>query len=141
MNNVISSKRKTIYGVPQGSILGPILFLTYINDLNKVLKYCRCKMFADDTIIYYSSSDSIEIENKINYDLNNLATWLKSNTISLNVPKTKFMLVKGVQASMPNVNCNIKIENEKIENVNVIKYLGIMIDKHLNFREHIDYII
>jgi len=140
-NNVTSSKRKTIYGVPQGSILGPILFLIYINDLNKVLKYCKCKMFADDTIIYYSSSDSIEIENKINYDLNNLAIWLKSNTISLNVSKTKFMLVRGVQASMPNVNCNIKIENEKIENVNVIKYLGVMIDKHLNFREHIGYII
>lgn len=97
-NNVTSSKRKTKYGVPQGSILGPILFLIYINDLEKVLKYCKCKMFADDTIIYYSSSNSVEIESKVNCDLINLSIWLKDNMISLNVEKTKFMLVRGVRA-------------------------------------------
>lgn len=140
-NNVTSSKRKTKYGVPQGSILGPILFLIYINDLKKVLKYCKCKMFADDTIIYYSSSNSMEIENKINYDLNNLSIWLKENMISLNVKKTKFMLVRGVRASMTNEDCDIKIENEHMESVGVIKYLGVMIDKHLNFKDHVNYII
>lgn len=139
-NNVTSSKRKTKYGVPQGSILGPILFLIYINDLKGELKYCKCKMFADDTIIYYSSSDSIEIVNKINYDLSKLSIWFKNN-ISLNVSKTKFMLVRGVRASVPKIICDIKIENSKIENVDEIKYLGVIIDKHLNFKEHVKYII
>lgn len=140
-NNVTSSKRKTEYGVPQGSILGPILFLIYINDLKGVLKYCRCKMFADDTIVYYSSSNSIEIENKINHDLNNLVLWLKNNMISLNITKTKFMIVIEVRNSVPNENYDIKIENSKIETVDVLKYLGIMINKHLNFREHVKYVI
>lgn len=140
-NSTVSSKMKTEFGVPQGSILGPILFLLYINDLKKVLKTCDCRMFADDTIIYYSSKNSYEIEKNINKDLINLTQWLKDNMISLNVAKTKFVLIRGVRTFVPEVPCEILIGENKIECVDVIKYLGVMIDKHLNFREHVNYLI
>ena len=79
-------------GVPQGSILGPLLFLIYINDLSNV---CKCTMpilFADDSNIFASSDDIQLLKSQINEDLNNIAIWLKVNKLSLNIKKTNFMI-------------------------------------------------
>ena len=73
------------YGVPQGSVLGPLLFLLYINDLSKSIKFCTTHHFADDTNLLYIDKSLKKIQKYVNYDLKFLCKWLKANKISLNV--------------------------------------------------------
>ncbi|XP_046750156.1 uncharacterized protein LOC124413536 [Diprion similis] len=111
-NNIMSKKRVTKHGVPQGSVLGPILFVLYINDIVNQLEYCKCKMFADDTVIYVSGNDECEIERKLNDDLKNISRWLYKNGLRLNTNKTKFMIIHDYRKPHRINNCDIK-ENVK----------------------------
>ena len=80
-------------GVPQGSCLGPLLFLIYINDLPRALKISKMSMFADDTCLYHQSGDISLLNEAINEDLTHVDNWLKGNKLSLNVMKTHSMLI------------------------------------------------
>ena len=80
-------------GVPQGTILGPLLFLIYINDLPNCLTSCQPRMYADDTYITYADVDVNSIQLNLNHDLGNLNKWLISNKLALNTAKTEFMLI------------------------------------------------
>ena len=84
-----------MFGVPQDSILGPLLFLIYINDLSKAIIFSSVHHFADDTNILYVSSSLKDINKKINHDLSNLVQWLRTNKISLNVGKTEIVIFKS----------------------------------------------
>ena len=137
--NVISMTKDTMHGVPQGSVLGPILFILYINDIVKTVKYSTCKLFADDTIIYVSGRDASEIERMLNYDLNNIGKWLDGNSMKLNTTKTKFMLIHDPRKLSMMKCCNIEINGEYLEEVRELKYLGIIIDNNLQFNSHADY--
>ena len=89
----ISSTQVIQTGVPQGSVLGPLLFLLYVNDLNKSIKNSRAYHFADDTNILLSN-ESLEppLAKKMNQDLKNLSQWLKARKLSLNVKKTELII-------------------------------------------------
>ena len=88
------SSTKNIYcGVPQGSILGPLFFLLYINDLPKCLLETKPRLFADDTNLTASGESIYQLEAVVNSDLENLSKWLIANKLSLNVAKTEFMLI------------------------------------------------
>ena len=91
-NGICSSTKDVKCGVPQGSILGPMLFLMYINDLCSIYKYTTPILFADDTNLFSSGKDLKVIENRANDELSNISEWLKVNKLSLNINKTHYMI-------------------------------------------------
>ena len=121
------------HGVPQGSVLGPLLFLIYINDLTSAIKYCRVQHFADDTNLLISDGSPKQIQKYINLDLRNLCKWLRANKLSLNTSKTELLVFKH-----PNkiYDFKIKMNGKKLYPSKFVKYLGVLIDSQLNFSYH-----
>ena len=101
VNGQMSDFRTLSCGIPQGTIIGPLLFLIYINDLPNCLDFSDTKMYADDTNLTVASPSSHEIEQKLNKDLENIGQWLKANRLSLNTTKTEFLLVKLPDRDLP----------------------------------------
>ena len=92
VNGVVSDSQTIMFGVPQGSVLGPLLFIMYINDLPHVIRFCNIELYADDTLLYFASSNVSSIETNLTTDLENVINWLHSNFLILNLRKTKIML-------------------------------------------------
>ncbi|CAL1671997.1 unnamed protein product [Lasius platythorax] len=140
-NGILSPPVNVDVGVPQGSVLGPLLFLLYINDITEVIKdTCEIKLFADDAIIYTAGYSSKEISDKLNEKMKKIEKWLKINRLKLNIDKTKVMLLRGVRKKVMEENFRVIMQNKMLEVVSEIKYLGVIIDKNLNFSAHVDYI-
>ena len=123
----------TTMGVPQGSTLGPILFILYINDMKNCLNSLNLIHFADDSTLYIDYNKNFDITSTINSDLNSIYTWLSANKLFLNVDKTKYLIVNN-RDSPPNLP--ICIGNSFIERTDTHKFLGVHIDDRLNFRIH-----
>ena len=128
-------------GVPQGSCLGPLLFLLYINDLPQAVKNSKVAMYADDTSISYRSDDIHKLQEAMNKDLTTVAEWLKGNKLSLNVAMTKAMAISTKQKERSltrnKEELTLKIQEEPIDNVLITKYLGIQVDRNLDWKDHI----
>lgn len=145
INNEKSDEIVNDFGVPQGSILGPLLFIIYINDMHEVASNVSINLFADDTLVYFSGTNVKDVVNKLNNDLLKITEWLKCNKLKLNADKTKAMviakssIVRNRVINELNVH-GICIENDNIEFVNEFKYLGVMLDQYLNFDKHVNYI-
>ena len=139
INNSTSRARPVTVGVPQGSILGPLLFLIFINDLPQCRNNYKSILYADDTLLYYSAKSTTELEAKINTDLQSLSHWLNNNLLTLNYEKTKFMIFTNRKQSF--INVNITIQNEKVSKEKSIKYPGVTFSEDLSWHEHIDKMI
>lgn len=141
-NNKYSKLMAVDHGVPQGSVLGPLLFVLYINDITEVCPIgSNVKLFADDTMIYVTGECSEEINKKMNDVFHKIENWMNLNKLKLNAEKTKYMIVRS---SRKEVKGQIKIvcmNGVVLERVEVIKYLGVMIDSRLTFAEHCDYML
>ena len=124
-----------ICGVPQGSILGPTLFILYINDICNVSHLVKFILFADDTNVFCAGDNKLELECMLNRELAKLCKWFAVNKLSLNLSKTSYMLFRN---RPPDVDFNVFIEHERINRVHVTKFLGIYIDDKLNWKYHIN---
>ena len=135
--NQIRSKEMLMQtGVPQKSILGPILFLLYINDIENCSKLLSFVLFADDTNIFYSSNCLKTINEVIQTEINKVSEWLNVNKLSLNITKTKFILFRSSNKK-PKYDVKITINDKNIERVKNTNFLGIIIDECLTWNEHI----
>ena len=136
--SVASQQNSILCGVPQGSILGPLLFLIYVNDIVKCCNNCTPVLFADDTNLIFSHKNLNQLYVQTNIELNNICNWFKCNKLSINIEKTKFLLFKPQSRALSqNSTLTIEIDGKQIEQVSEIKFLGVYIDQQLSWKFHI----
>ena len=125
------------YGVPQGSVLGPLLFLIYINDLHKAINYSKTRHFADDTNLIIKGKSPKKLQKQLNLDLRSLCNWLKANKISLNASKTELLIFRHPNKKF-DFDFRLKIDGKRLISSKYVKYLGVLIDEHLNWTFHLN---
>lgn len=126
------------FGLPQGSNLGPLLFLIYINDIFGLKLNGILTLYADDAVLVYIDNNIDTLRNKVQSDLNTIASWLLHNKLTLNSSKTKYMLIKPSYTQMQSENFELRIDNNPIERVSTFKYLGLLIQDNLKWNEHVN---
>ena len=139
--NVSSDKQPIEYGTPQGSILGPLLFLIYINDITFATNFVKFVIFADDTNIFYSSNDIRSVYLTMNAELRLIHRWLLCNKLTLNIGKTKYMIFHRQRKRLQPCRAKIRIGTNEIERVYEIKFLGMMLDEHLLYKSHVNLVL
>ena len=141
LNGVLSDPLLMNSGVPQGSILGPLLFICYINDLPNCLHDGSAYIYADDTAILVKGASVTDINEKLESELINVCKWFDANKMSVNSAKTNTMLLCGSRSKHRGGIIDLTApgnNNVNLEQVSHTKYLGVEIDEHLSFTHHID---
>lgn len=135
-NSCFSKNLQINCGVPQGSILGPLLFLLYINDLPNVSDIIYSILFADDTNFFIEGKNINSLIDTMNTEMDKVIIWMRANKLSLNIDKTKYMIFK-TQKKLLNITTDLVINNSIITKVPTIKFLGIILDENLKWNDHI----
>ena len=135
--NITSNLRNVNIGVPQGSILGPLLFILYINDFPDVCREASTLLYADDTAIFFQSSNADELQSMLDSYLPLISKWFIINKLSLNTNKTFFQLYN---VSERTINIKVKLNDNDIKHSDTVRYLGMFIDTNLKWKSHINHI-
>ncbi len=132
-------------GVPQGSVLGPLLYLIYVNDIANCTK-ANILSFADDTTLYISDQDPNELFRRANFEMNNLFKWFCANKLSLNPVKTKYIIIHPPQMKMDMSQLTLKVNGVELKQIGnnedeiSSKFLGVHFDEHLTWKNHINHV-
>ena len=137
VNGSTSSPLPISCGVPQGSVLGPLFFLVYVNDIQTAVVDCRIKLYADDSVLYQSGVNALEASTKLQKSLDTFCLWCDVNKLTINTKKTKLM-VFGSRSKVKKANhVKIYMKGDTLQKVPTFKYLGLILDPTLNFNHHI----
>ena len=136
VNNVISEVKSIDSGVPQGSVLGPILYLIYVNELPNISDQFSTCLFADDTTLIFKNSSKYGLFNQADYGVNLFFNWCCANRLSINISKTKMMLFSNILTPLD--IADVFMNNIKIDYASSTSFLGVTIDDKLKFNLHIN---
>ena len=138
VNNSDSSMTKITYGVPQGSILGPLLFIIYINDIPEISTIAKFILYADDVNIIVTANTIEEVYNQIVSLIDNLEDWVHCNGLTLKLKKTKYLIFSRSKVALP---CPLNISQTPIERKTETRFLGVIVDESLNWSRHVKTVI
>ena len=140
VNGYVSNQENVICGIPQGSTVGPLMYIIYVNDIISSIRCCKYYMYADDTIIY-TSGMLPECTNRLTQDLTTFKHWCNMNKLTLNVKKTKYTIF-GLRSKTRNLRDHtLYMDDIQIDRVPSHKYLGITLDANLTYNRHLENII
>jgi hypothetical protein len=139
LNGASSTMCQVVCGVPQGSVLGPLLFILYINDIPNCSKILKFILFADDTNLFYCNKSLTELESVMNVELSKLSMWFRANKLSLNAAKTNFILF-GFKRIPCNANLKLTFDGNVLERTAHTKFLGVYFDEKLTWSYHLNHI-
>ena len=140
-NNSTSDQLPVTCSVPQGSVLGPLFFLVFINDLDRALTNCNLKLYADDSVIYVSGLDVNDAVAQLQTNLDKFSKWCRVNKLTINTKKPKLMVFGSRSKVKRAKNIKIKLAGDRLKKVPTYKYLGLVLDSTLNYNHHISYVI
>lgn len=132
-----SSPKIVSHGVPQGSVLGPLLFILFINDMHNSVVHSKVHHYADDTNLLLTSNSLKTINRQVNHDLSLISHWLKANKISLNTTKTEIIVFRPKQKQITK-HLNFRINGQKINTCSSVKYLGVILQENLEWNLHLN---
>ena len=130
VNGHVSDSLSITCDVPQGSVLRPLLFLIYVNDLSSISKILEFYLFADDTSIYFESDNLLTLQKIVNRELRKVKKWLETNRLALNISKTNYVIFCS-STTVINEFIRIKVGSKTINQVNYVKYLSVLVDSSL----------
>ena len=140
-NNVFSKPLEVTQGVPQGSVLGPLFYIIYANDISRTIKHCEAALYADDTVLYLSNPVFEKTVKNVQNDVNALSSWCTKNGIQMNVDKTKVMMFGNPKKIENLPTFGIKVKDTPLKTSSEYKYLGMTLDGQLNYDKHIQKVI
>ena len=140
-NNTYSSYQEITQGVPQGSVLGPLFYIIYANDIVSRVRFCNIALYADDTVLYLARNNFVRTVTEMQSDMDALTGWCRDNGIQMNIDKTSLMLFGSVKRIQELPPFEVTVNNVPLSVMSSYRYLGVTVDSQLNYNKQVQKII